>query len=340
MNRLPPDDPLRAIVEEISAAGGHAAALTQQLLAFSRGQSPMRELLQINDVIKDLERMLNPLLGASIALTVTLDDRLGVVELDRGQLEQVIVNLVVNARDAMPQGGALTITTANVDVDDAVAAQIAVDAGAYVRLSVADAGVGMSTDVIAQMYDPFFTTKEHGGTGLGLSTVYGIMKQNGGGIAVATERGRGATFELYFPRVDRAAKSPPSHLSDVAPHGTETLLVVEDQDALRRVLSELLRGFGYAIIETGDPREAARIATEEDRRIDLLLTDVVMPGMSGPELALRVVSARPRVKVLYMSGFADRSLPDDPGGNVLVLKKPFTGEVLAQRIRQVLDEPE
>lgn len=340
LHRLPPDDPLRSIVDEIRAAGSHAAALTQQLLAFSRGQSPVREILQINDVITDLGRMLDPLIGASITLRLTLEGSLGAVELDRGQLEQAIVNLVVNGRDAMPQGGTLTIGTANVDVDGALAERLAVEPGRYVRLTVEDGGVGMSDDVLAQAYDPFFTTKEHGGTGLGLSTVYGIVKQSDGGIVVTTEPGRGTSFALYFPRADRSATSRPTSQEGVEPRCTETLLVVDEEEPLRRALSVLLSGLGYVVLETGDPREAIRLANDHQRPIHMLLTDVVVQGMSGPELALRVVSARPRVKVLFMAGLTDRHLTDDQNGQALVLQKPFSGETLALRVRQLLDEPE
>jgi two-component system, cell cycle sensor histidine kinase and response regulator CckA len=329
MHRLPPEDPSRSIVEEIRAAGAHAAALTRQLLAFSRGQSPAREVLQINTVIADLGRMLKPLIGASITLSVTLDPSLGVVELDRGQLEQVIVNLVVNGRDAMPEGGALAIVTANIDVDEALGENLAVVAGKYVCLTVADTGEGMSDDVLAQMYDPFFTTKDASGTGLGLSTVYGIVKQNGGAIAVTTERGRGASFSLYFPRVDGASMSPPSPRSQPDARGAETLLLVEADEPARRALAELLRGFGYLVVETGDPREAIRVANEHERPIDMLLTNAVVPGMSGPDLALRVVSARPRVKVLYLSDLAGGAAPDPP-----------QGDELAWRVRGLLDEPD
>jgi signal transduction histidine kinase len=339
LKRLPSDDPLRTIVEEIRAAGNHAAGLTQQLLAFSRGQSPMREILQMNEVIRDLGKVLEPLVGASITLEVTLDDTLGAVEIGRRQLEQVIVDLVVNGRDAMPDGGTVAVRTSNVDVDAPLAEQLGVDPGRYVRLTVAAAGMAMSDDVLAQMYDPFFTTKERG-EDQGLSTVYGIMKDSGGGITVTTERGRGATLSLYFPRVDRVALTRPDTHTTLHANGTETLLVVEDQEPLRRVLTQLLRGFGYVVLETGDPREAIRLASESRPPIDLLLTDVAMPGMSGPELALRVVSTRPRVKILYMSGFMDRDAPEDEDGESVFLQKPFSPETLARRVRHALDEPE
>jgi signal transduction histidine kinase/CheY-like chemotaxis protein len=339
--RLPEDDALRSIVDSIRAAGNHAATLTQQLLAFSRGQPRVREVLQLNTIIRELGQMLEPLIGASVELEVSLDDGLGTLEADRGQLEQIIVNLVVNARDAMAKGGTLAIRTSNVELDGAQAERLTLPPGPYVRLEVRDAGIGMSDEVLSQIFDPFFTTKEGAGAGLGLSTVYGIVKQSGGAIAVASEPNRGTTFSLYFPRVVSGADKRARASDGAAPRGTETVLLVEDQDPVRSVLAELLRGLGYTVIDMGDPQEAARIASEDPRTIDLLLTDVVMPGMTGPQLALRVVGARPRIKVLYMSGFIQPSVGEVEGDHgSAILHKPFSTETLARRVRAMLDEPD
>jgi signal transduction histidine kinase/CheY-like chemotaxis protein len=338
--RIPPDDPLRPVLDAIREAGNHAATLTQQLLAFSRGQPRLCEVLQLNEILLQLGKMLEPLIGENIALTVTLDDDLDALEANRGQLEQVIVNLVVNARDAMRGGGSLKIGTRNAELDGGQAERLGVPPGKYVCLEVTDSGIGMPDDVVAKIFDPFFTTKATSGAGLGLSTVYGIVKQSGGGISVTTKPQHGTTFSLYLPSVTPPKKRATPEAGAVTRHGSETLLLVEDQAPVRRILAELLRGFGYTVVDTGDPNEAARIADDTSRKIDLLLTDVVMPGMTGPQLALRVISTHPRIKVLYMSGVADASVTASSASDgATVLEKPFSAETLAERVRALLDEP-
>ncbi|MGQ9594580.1 MAG: MEDS domain-containing protein [Anaerolineae bacterium] len=334
------DDPRRRDVEEILAATDRAASLTRQLLAFSRRQVLRLEVLNLNAVILEVEKMLRRLIGEDIALVTALAEDLGYVEADRSQIEQVILNLVVNAREAMPRGGTLTIETANVFLDDAYARQhVEVKPGPYVLLAVTDTGIGMDAKVLRHIFEPFFTTKETG-TGLGLSTVYGIVKQSGGHIWVYSEPGQGTTFKIYLPQVEKPARpAPQPPVITGLPHGTETVLVVEDAEAVREFAARVLRELGYTVLTATSGAEALRVAEGYDGPIHLLLTDVVMPGMNGQALQERLTERRPGLKVLYMSGYTENAIvlqgvlkPGTP-----YIQKPFTPRDLARRVRQVLD---
>ncbi len=331
----------RADVAEIRQAGDRAAALTQQLLAFSRQQILQPVVLDLNQVVTDTERLLRRLLGEDIEVAVDLDPALGKVKADASQINQILMNLAVNARDAMPAGGRLTIETENLDLDHALEApQGTPPAGRYVRMSVSDSGAGMDRDTQAHLFEPFFTTKPRGaGTGLGLSTVYGIVNQSGGWIAVYSEVGVGSTFKVYLPRVD---SQPPAAVEVVAAAtGTGTILVVEDQADVRRITARMLRGLGYAVLEAGSGNEALAIAGSHPGRIDLLITDVVMPGMSGRTLGERIGAMRPDLRMLYVSGYtANVTLQHGVlDGPVAFLQKPFTAASIARKVRDVLAGP-
>ncbi len=335
------DDQRRADVEDIKRAAQRAAALTRQLLAFSRQQVLTPQVLDLNALIRDLEKMLRRLIGEDIQFRTVLASDLGAVRADPGQLEQVIMNLAVNARDAMPQGGKLTVETANVDVDDAYAqAHVPMVPGRFAMLAVSDTGIGMETQVKAHIFEPFFTTKEKGkGTGLGLATVYGIVKQSNGYIWVYSQPGHGTSFKIYLPRVEGAAEpaaprpAPPASL-----RGAETILLVEDEEAVRNLTRRVLEAHGYTVLTAADGEEALRLATGHNGPIQLLVTDVVMPNMSGRQLAERVVSARRETKVLYLSGYTDDAIVHhgvlEPG--IAFLQKPFTPQGLARKLREVL----
>jgi two-component system cell cycle sensor histidine kinase/response regulator CckA len=344
LNRLAEGDPLRADIREIEKAGQRAAELTGQLLAFSRKQVFQPKNLALNALVTDLQKMLRRLIGEDIDLVAVLDLELGTVKADPGQLQQVIMNLIVNARDAMPQGGKLTIETANVDLGGDYAAQhIEVIPGAYCMLAISDNGCGMDEETRSHIFEPFFTTKGLGrGTGLGLSTVYGIVKQSGGHISVYSEPGHGTTFKIYLPRVvelaeDEDLQQTPQSL----PHGDETLLLVEDEAAVRELAARVLRDHGYTVLEASDPSRALRaIAEHSPDEVQLLVTDVVMPHMSGRDLAEHLAPLRPDMRVLYVSGYTDRAivhhgvLDDDTP----FLQKPFTAEALVRKVREVLDD--
>ena len=286
--------------------------------------------------------MLRRVIGEDIELTTDEGAALGRIKADPGQVEQIVMNLVVNARDAMPQGGKLTLETANADLDQAFARHHpGARPGSYVMLAVRDTGSGMDADVQSHIFEPFFTTKEMGkGTGLGLATVYGIVKQNGGYISVESEKGRGAVFRIYFCRVQESAEVVKTRESATPPRGSETVLVVEDEETVRQVVREALRGFGYTVLETGDAEEAVRIGAGHAGSIDLLVTDVVMPRMNGRTLALQIQKARPELKVLYMSGYTDSSIVQHGvlERGVSFLQKPFTLMALACKVREVLDD--
>jgi PAS domain S-box-containing protein len=335
-------DAKRRRVEEIRAAAERAAALTGQLLAFSRKQVLQARVLDLNVVVRGLETMLRRLLGEDVKLEVSRGAELGAVRADRGQLEQVIMNLAVNARDAMPQGGRLTLETANVVLDETYArAHEGASAGRYVLLAVSDTGAGMDAETRSHIFEPFFTTKEQGqGTGLGLSMVYGIVKQSGGYVSVYSEPGRGSTFKLYFPRVDARVEAPdllPAR--PTAKGGRETVLVAEDDAAVREVVSTALKDKGYHLLEAPDGQAALEIARAQAGEIPLLVTDLVMPGMTGRDLADALVAERPTMRVLYMSGYTDDAVVRHGvlEQGMPYLQKPFTPNALALKVRQVLD---
>jgi PAS domain S-box-containing protein len=337
-------DHLRDHIKQIEKASGRAADLIRQLLAFSRRQILQMVVLDLNSLLRNLEKMLRRVLGEDIDLLTTLAEDLGRVRLDPGQMEQVIMNLAVNASDAMPAGGKLTIETANVELDEAYAGtHIAVTPGHYVRLSVSDTGVGMTREVREKLFEPFFTTKEKGkGTGLGLATVYGIIKQSGGNIWVYSEPGQGTTFKIYLPRVEDELDSLQLREdADSLPKGSETVLFVEDEAALRDLAVRFLRQQGYTAWGAANGEEALRIAQEHaEERIHLLVTDVVMPQIGGKDLAERLRVLRPDLKVLFTSGYADDAVIRHgvlaPGMNFL--QKPFSLRSLAQRVRETLDK--
>jgi CheY-like chemotaxis protein len=338
-----PTDPRCDDVRQIRSAAERASGLTRQLLAFSRKQILQPRVLDMNSVVGTVEPMLRRLIGEDITITSSCAAR-GYVVADPGQLEQVLMNLVVNARDAMPQGGPITIETRNVDLDEHYSSEHApVVPGRYVMLAVGDTGVGMSRDTKEHAFDPFFTTKEAGkGTGLGLATVYGIVKQSGGYVWIYSEPGLGTTVKIYFPEVSAVAAfatSEPRTASSETKRGSETILLVEDEEAVRGLTSRILEKQGYRVIPAQHGREAMDIAAKEEGHIDLVLTDVVMPGMNGRGLVERLSGIRPRIKSLYMSGYTDDDIVRrgfiEPSKSFL--QKPFTSDSLLQTVRKVLD---
>ena len=343
LRKLQPDDALRRNLEEIGRASESAANLTRQLLAFSRKQMLQPKVLDLNSIVFDMDRMLRRLIGEDIDLVTLLEPRLGQVKADPGQIEQVIMNLAVNARDAMPKGGKLTIETKNVYLDRAYAStHPSVQPGKYVMLAVSDSGTGMDVETQARIFEPFFTTKEVGrGTGLGLSMIYGIVKQSGGNIWVYSEPGHGTTFKIYLPRIEEEASTESTLVTAGTARGTETILVVEDEAGLRELIKEILEEEGYTVLATHDGHEALSICEQHDESIDLLITDVVMPGLSGRELAERLADNRPQVKVLFMSGYTDDAVVRHGvlEAEALFLQKPFTPDALARKVREVLDKP-
>jgi two-component system cell cycle sensor histidine kinase/response regulator CckA len=345
LNAVPRGGPNREPLEEIVAAGERAASLTRQLLAFSRKQILMPEVLDLNAIVAGMDKMLRRLIGEDVDLVTRLDTSAGGVRADPGQIEQVIMNLAVNARDAMPRGGKLTIETANADLDKVYARRHAtVATGPYVMMAVSDTGVGMHAETEARIFEPFFTTKEKGkGTGLGLSTVYGIVKQSGGNIWVYSEPGKGTTFKIYLPRVEEA---PMPHETPSGIHssvqGTETILVVEDEVSIRTLARKVLESGGYRVVEAKSGPEALERVRGSGDPIHLLVTDLVMPEMAGTELASRLLESRPELRVLYMSGYSDDAVVRH---GLLehrhhFLPKPFTPQVLLRKVREVLDAPE
>lgn len=343
---LETDSPLRPSVDEILKAGKRAASLTRQLLAFSRQQVLAPKVIDLNSAVSDMGKLLRRVIGEDIELVTVLAQDLGRIKADQGQLEQVVLNLAVNARDAMPQGGKLTISTENFVMDQAFVRRYAypVQPGRYVCLTVTDTGIGMDADTKARAFEPFFTTKEKGkGTGLGLATVYGVVKQSGGYIDIESAPGAGATFKIYLPCVNEEIPEPAATSLEPAAktQGTETILLVEDEASLRTLTRTSLEVSGYKVLEARDGLEALEISNTHEGLIDLLLTDVVMPGMGGPELARTLGRRRPEAHVLFMSGYTGRGIgsqgPLEPGSDFL--SKPFTREVLRNKIREALQHP-
>jgi two-component system cell cycle sensor histidine kinase/response regulator CckA len=351
-SRLPTDDPMRAHLEEITTVGKHAARLTQQLLAFSREQTIRREKLDLGRVVVDLERLLRRLISENIELVTTTDREPCLIEADRSQIEQVVMNLVVNARDAMPRGGRITVETKAIPRGTSVAIDPRVGrlqrmlpeeldpTVAHVALSVSDTGVGMDGATLDRIFDPYFTTKDEGkGTGLGLSTVYGVVKQSGGAISVESGPNEGSRFTIYLPLADSAGEVEESEVESDAKGGHERILLVEDQAPLRLMLRQILEDKGYTVLEAEAPGEALRMTEEMKSKIALLVTDIVMPRMSGSELGERVREIDPRIRVLHISGHADDALLNqevlDRGGTIL--RKPFTSHELARAVRAAID---
>jgi len=336
------DDPMRADVQEISRAGERAATLTRQLLAFSRQQILESRVLDCNMIVSGMESLLGRLLGEDIELVVKLTQGVGRVKADPGQIEQVLSNLAVNARDAMPQGGQLTIETENVTTDQDYARQhgVAVPPGPYVLLTVSDSGVGMDEATRARIFEPFFTTKGPGkGTGLGLSTVYGVVKQSLGFVWVYSEVGRGTSFKILLPQVTEAAGTDRPEPAVASSTGTETILLAEDNAGLRKLATRVLEPAGYTVLGAASGEEALRLLERHEEPVHLLLSDVVMPGMSGRQLAERIAETRPGMKVLYMSGYTSDTIVRHGvlEARVPFLNKPFTGAALLRKIREVLD---
>jgi two-component system cell cycle sensor histidine kinase/response regulator CckA len=330
-------------IQEIQKATERAANLTRQLLAFSRRQILDPKVLDLNSLLRDTEKMLRRMIGEDIELVTRLSEGLGKVKIDPGQIEQVVLNLAVNARDAMPSGGKLTIETANAQSDEGYAlTHLGLTPGHYVRLSVSDTGVGMSREVQEKAFDPFFTTKEKGkGTGLGLSTVHGIVTQSGGKIWVYSDPGHGTTFKIYFPTIEGELDTLDGRNEpDSSPRGSETVLLVEDESSVRDLANRLLKQQGYRVLEAANGEEALRLAQETvGERIHLLLTDVVLPQMSGKELADQLKTFRPDLKVLYTSGYTDFAVVHHGvlNSGTHFLQKPFSLKTLSQKVREALD---
>jgi two-component system cell cycle sensor histidine kinase/response regulator CckA len=341
LNALTSENPIRREIEIIQDAAERAAKLTHQLLAFSRKQILDPCVLDLNATVTGIEPLLRRMIREDIEIATALDSAAGRVKADAGQIEQVLLNLAVNASDAMPNGGWLTLATGNVTLDEVYARTHAeVEPGPYVMLSVSDTGHGMTAEVQAHIFEPFFTTKEVGkGTGLGLATVYGIAKQSGGHITVHSEPGHGAAFKLYLPRVEEApGTAEPARPTEITRRGSETVLLVEDDEPLRTLAREILSIQGYTVMDAINPSEALRLADVHPGPIHLLLTDVVMPQMNGRQVADHLLAARPGLKVLFMSGYTDAAIVEhgvlEPGTQFL--QKPFTPDGLSRKVREVL----
>jgi PAS domain S-box-containing protein len=336
------------MIVEIHNAGESAKKLTQRLLAFSRRQVMQPVVMDLNETVNRMEKMLARLIGEDVKLRCVLSDDLGRITADPSQVEQVLMNLAINSRDAMPNGGQIVIKTANMEIDEAYAGQHPfTKPGRYVLLTVSDTGIGMDSETQSHIFEPFFSTKPPGhGTGLGLSTVFGIVKQSGGSIALYSEPSAGATFKIHFPRCDSVTTAKHRMMARPLRGGTETMLLVDDAAPLRGLTRRLLEDSGYTVLDSGDPAEAIRMAGEHQGPLPLLITDVVMPGFSGPVLAEKVAAIRPETKVLYMSGYNDGSIfqsnpcKQDCGPCIqecAFLEKPFTREGLLRKVREILD---
>src|SRR5580700_7951571 len=344
LGQLSVGNPLHAKAEAIQQASDRATTLTRQLLAFSRKQLLELKVIDVNAIVADMERLLRPLIGEHIELTTSLAPAVGCTRADAGQLEQVIMNLVVNAKDAMPNGGKISIRTASVTLDDSYRPENTfIKNGPYIMISVSDTGEGMDRETQARIFEPFFTTKEKGkGTGLGLSTVYGIIKQSGGYVFVQSELGRGTVFTIYFPRIDEpseAVGAAPVPLSAVG--GSETVLLVEDEDSVRQLVRETLESRGYRVLEAANGNAALALAANHPDPIHVVITDVVMPGLNGHELVQQLQLARPGLKVLYLSGYAQDAFPATAAADSqkTFLQKPFTLQSLTRKVREILGPP-
>ena len=341
--QLGSDERQRRMIDEILKAANRAASLTHQLLAFSRKQILMPKVVDLNNVLADLGKMLPRLIGEDIDLEIVPGNGLGRVMADASQMQQVVMNLVVNARDAMPDGGRLTIETANAEWDEKSGRKYGIEAkpGSFVLLSVADNGIGMDRETRAHLFEPFFTTKSvDKGTGLGLSIVYGVVKQSGGFIWVDSEPGQGTTFKIYLPRIEaEETNASPTNVPPKSRRGSEIILLVEDEQGVREAISYFLRGQGYTVLEAHNPKVAIEIAQEQSKPIHLLMTDMIMPEMNGRELATQLTATHPEMGVLYISGYTDRAIAGGTtiDANMNFLQKPFGFDVLGRKLRDILD---
>ncbi len=342
LTRLSPLDPLRGFAEEVGKAAERAGALTSQLLAFSRRQMMQPRVFDVNDMLGNAEKMLRRLIGEDLDLILDLSPNAGNIKADPGQVEQAIFNLAVNARDAMPDGGKLTIETSATHLDENYSrTHVGVKPGDYVMIAVSDTGHGMDADTKSHIFEPFFTTKEQGkGTGLGLATVYGIVKQSGGDVWVYSEPGQGTTFKIYFPRIIEPAAEEAQGAPSAEHRGAETVLLVEDERGVRELVAEMLKQQGYHVLKAADAMEALRISEQHKGAIHVLVTDVIMPQMSGRQLVDRLVPVRRDMKVLYLSGYTENTVVHHGvlESGVDFLGKPFTQEALAKKVREVLDQ--
>ncbi len=340
LTKLDLEDPLHEKARSIQQASDRATTLTRQLLAFSRKQLLELKVVDVNAIVADMERLLRPLIGENVELATKLAVDAGHVRADAGQLEQVLMNLVVNAKDAMPNGGKLTVQTQNIVLDeDHRRGQTFIRPGNYVMLSVSDTGMGMDKETQSRIFEPFFTTKEKGkGTGLGLSTVYGIVKQSGGYVMVQSEITRGTTFHIYLPRVEEPAEMHTAPVARAAAGGTETVLLVEDEESVRQLVRETLSLKGYRVVEAENGEAGLAAAAQHKGKIDLVITDVVMPGMGGRELVKQLAQVRPEAKVLYLSGYTEDAIVSEGTieSGTAFLQKPFTLQNLSRKVREVL----
>jgi PAS domain S-box-containing protein len=340
LSQLPSDHPLHEKGKAIQQAADRATTLTRQLLAFSRKQLLELKVVDVNAIVQDMERLLSPLIGENVKLATVLAPQATLTRADAGQLEQVLMNLVVNGKDAMPGGGALTIQTQTAVVDGSHRReQQFIRPGNYVVLSVSDTGMGMDKETQSRIFEPFFTTKEKGkGTGLGLSTVYGIVKQSGGYVMVQSEKGQGSTFQIYLPQVDGTAEDNSSPAPDAALGGSETVLLVEDEDSVRQLVRDTLEAKGYSVLEAKSGEDGLETARRHQGTIQLVITDVVMPGMGGRELVKRLAETKPTTKVLYLSGYTEDTIVSDGSieGGTAFLQKPFSLQNLSRKVREVL----
>jgi len=337
--QIPAGNPLRRFADEILYAGERAAALTRQLLTFSSAQATQPKATDLNGTIASMEPMLRRLLGDSVELIVLPGPALGYVQIDGAQMQEAILNLATNAREATPNGGKLVLETSNLELDEAAAKKAGVKPGAYVMLAVSDTGSGMDAETRSRLFEPFFTTKEHGkGSGLGLSMVYGTVKQSEGYITVYSQVNCGTIFEIYLPRVEPAIVVPAARRPS-ASKGSETILLVDDEEGVRKLLAAVLHNGGYTVIEAANGLAALSVYEKNSHKIDLVLTDVVMPQMNGFELGLRLAEKNPDLRILYVSGYRDSPINSPPGEPPKAfLNKPFTPDVLLTKVREVLDE--